>query len=60
MNKKPMTPRPVRPVDRTPTGQLPSALAELAEESLDYNSSSVLPDSDLYEQSGMCYCSYDD
>jgi bacteriocin leader peptide (microcyclamide/patellamide family) len=35
MNNKSITPNPQRPVDRVPTGQLPSALAELSECTLD-------------------------
>ncbi len=31
MNNKSITPNPQQPVDRIPTGQLPSALAELSE-----------------------------
>lgn len=34
MNKKNISPNPQQPVDRVPTGQLPTALAELSEESL--------------------------
>jgi bacteriocin leader peptide (microcyclamide/patellamide family) len=34
MNKKNISPNPQQPVDRVPTGQLPSILAELSEESL--------------------------
>jgi bacteriocin leader peptide (microcyclamide/patellamide family) len=34
MNNKSITPNPQQPVDRVPTGQLPSALAELGEASL--------------------------
>ncbi|WP_254563437.1 DUF5837 family cyanobactin class RiPP [Oscillatoria sp. HE19RPO] len=34
MNKKNITPNPQQPIDRVPTGQLPTALAELSEESL--------------------------
>lgn len=41
MNKKNITPNPTQPVDRIPTGQLPSALAELSEDSL--SDSHVLP-----------------
>ncbi|MET0114435.1 MAG: DUF5837 family cyanobactin class RiPP [Limnospira maxima] len=32
MDKKNISPNPQQPVDRVPTGQLPSALAELSEE----------------------------
>ena len=34
MNNKSITPNPQQPVDRVPTGQLPSALAELSEATL--------------------------
>ena len=34
MNNKSITPNPQQPVDRVPTGQLPSALAELSEAAL--------------------------
>ena len=34
MNNKSITPNPQQPVDRVPTGQLPSALAELSEVAL--------------------------
>ncbi|MGI0499025.1 microcyclamide/patellamide family RiPP [Limnospira platensis] len=34
MNKKNITPNPQQPVDRVPSGQLPSALAELSEEAI--------------------------
>ncbi|MFO7032067.1 microcyclamide/patellamide family RiPP, partial [Limnospira fusiformis CCALA 023] len=34
MNKKNISPNPQQPVDRVPTGQLPSALAELSEEAI--------------------------
>ncbi len=40
MDKKNITPNPQQPVDRVPTGQLPSALAELNEEEI---SSLALP-----------------
>ena len=35
MNHKSITPNPQQPVDRVPTGQLPSALAELSEAALE-------------------------
>ena len=35
MNNKSITPNPQQPVDRVPTGQLPSALAELSEAALE-------------------------
>ena len=53
MNHKSITPNPQQPVDRVPTGQLPSALAELSEAALS-ETLSVLPMG--------CYfllCSYD-
>ena len=34
MNNKSISPNPQQPVDRVPTGQLPSALAELSEATL--------------------------
>ncbi|CDM96174.1 MULTISPECIES: DUF5837 family cyanobactin class RiPP [Limnospira] len=34
MNKKNISPNPQQPVDRIPTGQLPSVLAELSEEAI--------------------------
>ena len=34
MNKKNISPNPQQPIDRVPTGQLPSALAELSEEAI--------------------------
>ncbi|CDM96178.1 DUF5837 family cyanobactin class RiPP [Limnospira indica] len=34
MNKKNISPNPLQPIDRVPTGQLPSALAELSEEAI--------------------------
>ena len=53
MNNKSITPNPQQPVDRVPTGQLPSALAELSEAAL---SAEVLP-----QRRGQThgYCSYD-
>ncbi len=41
MNNKSITPNPQQPVDRIPTGQLPSALAELSEAEL--SARGVLP-----------------
>ena len=41
MNNKSITPNPQQPVDRVPTGQLPSALAELSEAAL--SAEGVLP-----------------
>ena len=55
MNNKSITPNPQQPVDRVPTGQLPSALAELSEAAL---RAGVLP-----SRAGYCgyagACSYD-
>ena len=56
MNNKSISPNLLQPVDRVPTGQLPSALAELSEAQLDGGiGSSAGP--------GMCMkpclCSYD-
>ena len=51
MNKKTITPNPQQPVDRVPTGQLPTALAELSEDALGCGSAHVLPSdipSDVY------------
>ena len=61
MNNKSITPNPQQPVDRVPTGQLPSALAELSEAALsDTLRSDVLPldvtDDPKY---GWMSCSYD-
>ncbi len=55
MNNKSITPNPQQPVDRVPTGQLPSALAELSEAEL---SARVLP-SELESYSKPVVCSYD-
>ena len=56
MNNKSITPNPQQPVDRVPTGQLPSALAELSEAEL----GGVLPcgDGDLIVLC-VCFCYYD-
>ena len=43
MNKKAITPNPKQPVDRVPTGQLPTALAELSEDALVSGSAHILP-----------------
>ena len=43
MNNKSITPNPQQPVDRVPTGQLPSALAELSEAALE-SAAGVLPE----------------
>ncbi|MDY6784466.1 MAG: DUF5837 family cyanobactin class RiPP [Cyanobacteriota bacterium] len=57
MNKKTISPNPQQPVERKPAGQLPTALAELAEAAL---SDAALP-ADFQHQVvlGMCLCSYD-
>ena len=54
MNNKSITPNPQQPVDRVPTGQLPSALAELSEAEL--SARGVLP-SAVELRCGIC--SYD-
>ncbi|MBD2427271.1 DUF5837 family cyanobactin class RiPP [Phormidium sp. FACHB-1136] len=51
MNNKSITPNPQQPVDRVPTGQLPSALAELSEVA------TCGPSNHLGEHIGRC--SYD-
>jgi bacteriocin leader peptide (microcyclamide/patellamide family) len=59
MNKKNITPNPQQPVDRIPTGQLPTALAELSEESL---GSPILVSFQFTDGTGKtmsCFCSYD-
>ena len=58
MNNKSITPNPQQPVDRVPTGQLPSALAELSEAAL---SAGVLPLKNPNATDGGVgnYCSYD-
>jgi len=55
MNNKSITPNPQQPVDRVPTGQLPSALAELSEAEL---SAGVLPFK-VVSIMCSCSCSYD-
>jgi len=63
MDKKNITPNPQQPVDRVPTGQLPSALAELSEEAI----GSQAMASNNMGGAGMCYnkclgagaCSYE-
>ena len=52
MDKKNISPNPQQPVDRVPSGQLPSALAELSEEAI--GSLEALP-------AGLawCICSYE-
>jgi len=52
MNNKSITPNPQQPVDRVPTGQLPTALAALSEAEL---SAGVLPGSWMLPD----LCSYD-
>ncbi|NER34293.1 MAG: microcyclamide/patellamide family RiPP [Oscillatoria sp. SIO1A7] len=54
MNKKNISPNPQQPVDRVPTGQLPSALAELSEEAL---GSAARPAIGRLAREG--YCSFD-
>ena len=56
MNNKSITPNPQQPVDRVPTGQLPSALAELSEAELSAGAGAVLPVGICSE---MIACSYD-
>ena len=62
MNNKSITPNPQQPVDRVPTGQLPSALAELSEATLE--GANVLPGSSvvasLWIQRGACSWDGDD
>ena len=55
MDKKNISPNPQQPVDRVPSGQLPSALAELSEEAI--GSLEALPAG----RGGLppCVCSYD-
>jgi bacteriocin leader peptide (microcyclamide/patellamide family) len=58
MNNKSISPNLQQPVDRVPTGQLPSALAELSEAALsDTLRSDVLPLT--YCSVGSCLCSYE-
>jgi bacteriocin leader peptide (microcyclamide/patellamide family) len=54
MNNKSITPNPQQPVDRVPTGQLPSALAELSEATLE--GANVLPG---IGHDSPCRCSWD-
>ncbi len=58
MNNKSITPNPQQPVDRVPTGQLPSALAELSEAALE-SAAGVLPEGTLQNGGCVCVCSYD-
>ena len=55
MNNKSITPNPQQPVDRVPTGQLPSALAELSEAEL--SARGVLPTAWAVRAGHIC--SYD-
>jgi bacteriocin leader peptide (microcyclamide/patellamide family) len=58
MNNKSITPNPQQPVDRVPTGQLPSALAELSEAELSIRPSTKVPGTNcLLWHPGAC--SYD-
>jgi bacteriocin leader peptide (microcyclamide/patellamide family) len=57
MNNKSITPNPQQPVDRVPTGQLPSALAELSEAALE-SAAGVLPEF-TGKMGGRGICSYD-
>jgi bacteriocin leader peptide (microcyclamide/patellamide family) len=57
MNNKSITPNPQQPVDRVPTGQLPSALAELSEAELSDCQVRI-----SYQVPGACtkvFCSFD-
>ena len=58
MNNKSITPNPQQPVDRVPTGQLPSALAELSEATLEGANVLPLEYYGVYRE-GMSFCSYD-
>ena len=55
MNNKSITPNLQQPVDRVPTGQLPSALAELSESAL--VGTNVVASNDSW--GWYCYCSFD-
>jgi bacteriocin leader peptide (microcyclamide/patellamide family) len=60
MNNKSITPNPQQPVDRIPTGQLPSALAELSEATLSHQG--VVPGKGggtLGNGNSIRACSYD-
>ncbi|MCT7966922.1 DUF5837 family protein [Laspinema sp. D1] len=57
MDKKNISPNPLQPIDRVPTGQLPSALAELSEEAI--GSLEALPQNSLGDMGIPCICSYD-
>ena len=56
MNNKSISPNLQQPVDRVPTGQLPSALAELSEAQLD---GGIGSSGDPMLCLGPCLCSYD-
>jgi bacteriocin leader peptide (microcyclamide/patellamide family) len=56
MNNKSISPNLQQPVDRVPTGQLPSALAELSEAQLD---GGIGSSADTGLCLGPCLCSYD-
>ncbi len=58
MNNKSITPNPQQPVDRVPTGQLPSALAELSEAALE-SAAGVLPEYMTDVPMMGARCSYD-
>ncbi|MCT7963674.1 DUF5837 family protein [Laspinema sp. D1] len=61
MNKKNISPNPLQPIDRVPSGQLPSALAELSEEAIG-SLDGALPASEGWtiEEGGVTsyFCSY--
>ncbi|WP_416236370.1 DUF5837 family cyanobactin class RiPP [Spirulina sp. CCNP1310] len=57
MDKKNISPNPQQPVDRVPSGQLPSALAELSEESL--GSQALACGSGCFMPGACDRCSYD-
>jgi bacteriocin leader peptide (microcyclamide/patellamide family) len=60
MNHQSITPNPQQPVDRVPTGQLPSALAELSEAALSETNANVLPLSGgVCRKGNHALCSYD-
>ena len=56
MDKKNISPNPQQPVDRVPTGQLPSALAELSEEAI---GSLALASASDPSTLCVCRCSYE-
>ena len=60
MNKKTITPNPTQPVDRVLAGQLPTALAELSEETLGSSDGlNALPAGACYDGYSRNYCAYD-